>query len=139
MHSDAWVVPSISKNGYQYYIHFVDEKVGINEFTFLKQNLQFYKHSFNSKLRLNNKLVTKLKSSKVITPTSLIILHHTSYPFAHEKNEIVEKKHHHIIELSLSIITHVLHYLINFWLKFSTKYIFYKSIAYTYYSLQVPC
>jgi hypothetical protein len=34
------------------------------------------------------------------------ITHHVSYPHTHQQNDSVERKHHHIIEVGLSLLAH---------------------------------
>jgi transposase InsO family protein len=34
------------------------------------------------------------------------ISHHVSYPYAHQQNGLVERKHHHIVEVGLALLAH---------------------------------
>jgi IS30 family transposase len=42
------------------------------------------------------------------------ISHHVSCPYAHQQNGSVERKHHHVIEVGLSLLAHV-HMLLKYW------------------------
>jgi hypothetical protein len=34
------------------------------------------------------------------------ISHHVSYPHTHQQNGVIERKHHHIVEVELSLLAH---------------------------------
>jgi GAG-pre-integrase domain len=111
IHCDLWgPSPVISQNGYKYYLLFTDQFSRYNWIYFCshKSNVADIFHQF--KILVENLLFSKIKTIqldggtefKPIIRSHPEIQFHISCPYTPQQNGLVERKHRHIVELSLA-------------------------------------
>lgn len=117
IHTDLWgPSPIISHNGYAYYVSFIDHATRFVWFYLVKS-----KSDTTSALVQFKTLVENLHSQKIkivqsdggieYKPLTKLFLQHgithrMSCPYTLEQNGIAERKHHHIVEVGLSLLDH---------------------------------
>jgi Integrase core domain/GAG-pre-integrase domain len=115
IHSDVWgPSPIVSYQGYKYYIIFVDDYSHFTWIYFMKHKSEISNifSSFKSQVEnLLNKFIQILRSdggSEYLPITKMFpqIIHQKSYPYTPQQNGVAERKHRHIIELSLATMSH---------------------------------
>ena len=119
MHSDVWgPTPVTSLNDFQYYILFVDE---YSKFTWL----YLLKHKFDLldifkffKAIVENQLDSKIKVLRIDNGGEFTsnafknfcsthgLIHQFSCPHTPQQNGVVERKHRHIVECALTLLSH---------------------------------
>jgi histone deacetylase 1/2 len=114
--SDVWGHTQISVSGHNYYVSFIDAYSRFTWLYIIKRKsdvfdvfLQFQAH------------VERLLKTKIISVQSdwggeyhnlntffqkLGILHHVSCPHTHQQNGVAERKHRHIVETGLTLLSH---------------------------------
>jgi hypothetical protein len=114
--SDVWgpACNSISNN--KYYVCFIDD---FDKFTWIY--LLKHKSEVFQKFREFQNLVERLFDKKILATQmdwcgeyqklnsffrEIGISHHVSCPYAHQQNGSAERKHHHIVEVGLSLLAH---------------------------------
>lgn len=114
--SDVWGPAPTSVGKYAYYVSFIDD---FSKFTWIY--LLRHKSDVFQKLHEFQKMVERQFHKKILTMQTdwggeyqklnsffqrIGILHHVSCPHAHQQNGAAERKHRHIIEVGLSILSH---------------------------------
>jgi GAG-pre-integrase domain len=115
IYSDVWgPTPLLSRNGFRYYIIFVDDYSRYSWIYFLCSKDEVI-HVFTSfKLQVENFLQQSIKilradegtEYKHITRLFPSIIHQTTCPYTPQQNGVSERKHRHIIELALAVMIH---------------------------------
>ena len=117
IYSDVWgPSPICSRNGFKYYVSFVD---AFSRYTWLYpmtrkndafaifQKFQKYVERF---FTLKIKLVQTDWGGEYCTLSTFFencgILHRVSCPHTHQQNGVVERKHRHIVETGLALLSH---------------------------------
>jgi hypothetical protein len=115
---DVWGPTPSSVGRHNYYVSFIDD--------FSKFTLIFlFKNKFEvfSKFHIFQQHVERLLNHKIIAMqtyyggggeyeklnsffTRIGIAHHVLCPHTHQQNGVVERKHHHTVEVSLSLLSH---------------------------------
>ncbi|KAJ1704596.1 hypothetical protein LUZ63_004375 [Rhynchospora breviuscula] len=115
IHSDVWgPSPVTSSQGYRYYVTFVDDYSKFTWIYFLKQKSDVLKMFSLFKAKSENLLSASIKylrtdggaEFKPIAHLFPQITHQTSCPHTPQQNGTAERKHRHIIELALAIMSH---------------------------------
>uniref|UniRef100_A0A2N9FT93 Integrase catalytic domain-containing protein n=1 Tax=Fagus sylvatica TaxID=28930 RepID=A0A2N9FT93_FAGSY len=119
VHSDVWgPAPINSSNGYRYYLLFVDDFSRFSWLFLLKHKSEVLTTFKHFKATVENQLSTQIKylrtdcggeySSNAFTDfcSSHGITHQFSCPHTPQQNGIVERKHRHIVESALTILSH---------------------------------
>lgn len=115
IHSDVWgPSPITSYNGFRYYIIFVDDFSRFTWVYFMTHKSEVPLIFAKFKEQIENLLNCKIKilrtnggiEHKPIQNQYPQILHQTSCPYTPQQNDLAERKHRHIIELSLATISH---------------------------------
>uniref|UniRef100_A0A2N9GG32 Integrase catalytic domain-containing protein n=1 Tax=Fagus sylvatica TaxID=28930 RepID=A0A2N9GG32_FAGSY len=119
VHSDVWgPAPVNSCNGYRYYLLFVDDYSRFSWLYLLKHKsdvLSTFKHFQATVENLLSKKIKILRTdcggeytSNAFTAhcASHGITHHLSCPHTPQQNGIVERKHRHIVECALTLLSH---------------------------------
>lgn len=116
IHSDLWGSGLItSTSGYHYYIHFIDaysrytwiylltnKSDAIQTFLNFKSQVEL---QFNTKIKsLQTNWVGEYRSFQQLLQ-SYGIIHRVSCPRAHEQNGLAERKHRHIVDNGLTLLT----------------------------------
>jgi gag-polypeptide of LTR copia-type/GAG-pre-integrase domain/Integrase core domain len=114
VHSDVWgPCPVVSSKGYTYYVTFIDDFSHFVWIYFLKHKSDVV-HAFTLfKSQAENLLNTTIKTLrtdggaeyKPITTKFTQILHQTTCPHTPQQNGVAERKHRHIVELSLATMS----------------------------------
>jgi transposase InsO family protein len=116
IHSDIWISPALSTNGYKYYIIFVDD---FSRYTWLiplkhKSDAleQFVKFKCLTEIFFSLRIkqlqtdgggeYSSSAFSKFLADHG--IFHQTTCPHTSQENRIAERKHRHIIEPRLSLL-----------------------------------
>lgn len=116
IYSDVWGPAQVSTSGHKYYVSFVDAFSRFTWIYFLKHKsevfqvfLQFQRHV---ERLLNHKILFvqtdwggeyhKLN----VFFQNIGIAHRVSCPHTHQRNGIAERKHRHIVETGLTLLTH---------------------------------
>ncbi|KAJ4767139.1 hypothetical protein LUZ62_077514 [Rhynchospora pubera] len=123
VHSDVWgPSPIVSFHGFRYYVTFVDDFSRFTWIYFLKQKSDV-PHVFTLfKAQVENILGTSIKvlrtdggtEFKKISAQFPTILHQTSCPYTPQQNGVAERKHRHIVELSIATMSQA-HIPTKFW------------------------
>jgi hypothetical protein len=119
VHSDVWgPSPITSINGHRYYVIFVDDFTRFTWFFPLKhksQVLSSFKHFKNT---MENHLGTSIKTLRTDCGGEYTnnefghfcsqsgIIHQFTCPHTSQQNGIAERKHRHIVDMSLTLISH---------------------------------
>ena len=119
VHSDVWgPAPIPSSNGYRYYILFVDDFTHFNWLYLLKHMSDVFTTFKTFKATVENQFSTQIKFLRTDCGgeytfnefnayyASIGITHHLSCPHTPQQNGIVERKHRHIVECALTLISH---------------------------------
>jgi hypothetical protein len=116
IYSDVWGYAPKSVGGKQYYMSFIDDYSKFSWIYPLK-----FKYEVFFKFVGFQKLVEHLFDRKIISVqtdwgdeyqklhglfSKIGITHHVSRPYAHQQNGSAEQKHHHIVEVALSLLAH---------------------------------
>jgi hypothetical protein len=116
IYSDVWglVCESIERN--KYYVSFIDD---FSKFTWIY--LLKNKSEVLQKFQEFQNLIETLFDRKILVVQTdwgdeykklhpffkdIGISHHVSCSYAHQQNDFAERKHHHIVEVGLSLLTH---------------------------------
>ena len=115
IHTDLWgPSPTVSRNGYKYYISFVDDYTRYTWIYPLKLKSQAFEVFKLFKAQVENQFNTKIKElqsdlggefrvfSDFLNQNGIKFRH--SCPYTHHQNGLVERKHRHIIELALTLL-----------------------------------
>jgi hypothetical protein len=116
IHSDIWISPVLSTNGYKYYIIFVDDFSRYTGQIPLKQISDALEQFVKFKCLTENLFSLRIKQlqtdergeysssafSKFLADHG--IFHRTTCPQTSQQNEIAKRKHRHIIETGLSLL-----------------------------------
>jgi hypothetical protein len=110
------VLPSfVLSHGYKYYITFVDDYFYFTWIYFIKQKSEV-SHIFSLfKAQIENILNATIKTLRMdggdeykpITSKFPQVVHQTTCSHTPKQNGVAERKHRHIIELSLATMSHV--------------------------------
>ena len=114
--SDVWTSSLISVDGFKYYVIFVDHFTRYTWLYPLKQKSQVFEVFTRFKALVENRFQAKLRTlytdngGEYIALTSFLashgISHMTSPPHTPEHNGISERRHRHIVETGLSLLSH---------------------------------
>ncbi|KAG7593974.1 Ribonuclease H-like superfamily [Arabidopsis thaliana x Arabidopsis arenosa] len=114
--SDVWTSPVLSIDGYKYYVIFVDHFTKYTWLYPLKTKTQVAQIFPIFKSLVENRFSTKIKilysdnGGEFIALKQFLsthgISHFTSPPHTPEHNGMAERKHRHIVETGLSLLTH---------------------------------
>jgi hypothetical protein len=114
--SDVWGLAPVSVNKHLYYVSFIDDYSKFTWIYLLKKRSDVYQVFLNFQ-----QLVERKFNRKIITMQTdwggeyenlhsffqkVGITHHVSCPHAHQQNGSAERKHHHIVEVGLSLLAH---------------------------------
>ncbi|KAJ4753743.1 hypothetical protein LUZ62_088148 [Rhynchospora pubera] len=114
VHSDVWgPSPIVSNNGFRYYVIFIDDFSRFTWIYFLKCKSDVLHVFTRFKAQVENLFETSIKTLrtdggteyKPITNAFPQLVHQTSCPYTPQQNGVSERKHRHIIELALSIMS----------------------------------
>ena len=119
VHCDLWgASPVVSNQGFKYYDVFVDAYSRFSWFYPLRNKSEFYSVFISFYKMVENQLSTKLKSFQSDEGGEFVnrnlsdylaqngIRHLISCPHTPEQNGTAERKHRHLVELSLSMMYH---------------------------------
>jgi hypothetical protein len=117
IYSDVWGYAPKFVGGKQYYVSFIDD---YNKFSWiypLKFKSKVFSNLLNSKYLWSVSLTGRLSLSKrtragntkshIASSPKLASLIMFLCPYAHQQNGSAEQKHHHIMEVGLSLLAHV--------------------------------
>ncbi|KAL1345376.1 hypothetical protein AAHE18_08G113100 [Arachis hypogaea] len=118
VYSDIWrPAPIISSSGFRYYIIFIDAKTRYTCIYLLQNKAQALQAFTQYKLLLENKTGHKIKSLQTDNGGEFLshsftefliqhgIAHRLSCPHTHQQNGRVERKHRHITEMGLTLLS----------------------------------
>jgi transposase InsO family protein len=119
VHSDVWgPAPITSFNGYRYYILFVDDYTRFSWLYLLKNKSDVFTTFKNFKATVEKQLSKQIQFLRTDCGgeytsndfnafcASNGITHHLSCPHTPQQNGIVERKHRHIVECALTLLSH---------------------------------
>ncbi|KAJ4793324.1 polyprotein [Rhynchospora pubera] len=115
IHSDVWgPSPTLSFNGFRYYVIFVDDFSKYSWIYFManKSDVVTIFSAFKCQVEnLFNCTIKILRTDggtefKPITTKFPHIVHQTTCPYTPQQNGTSERKHRHVVELSIAIMTH---------------------------------
>jgi hypothetical protein len=115
LHSDVWgPSPLTSFNDFRYYIVFIDDYTYFTWIFFMRQKSKVSQIFSSFKSQVENLLFTIIKTLRIddgmeyfpITKQFPQITYQTSCPYTLEQNGVTERKHRHITELTLAIMSH---------------------------------
>ncbi|KAJ4818128.1 hypothetical protein LUZ62_030694 [Rhynchospora pubera] len=115
VHSDLWgPSPVLSKDGYRYYVIFVDDFTHFTWLYFLRTKDELPKVFSLFKQQVENLLNHTIKILRTdggteYKPLSRLfpqITYQTTCPYTPQQNGLAERMHRHIVELSLATMTH---------------------------------
>lgn len=115
IHSDLWgPSPILSRNGYSYYVYFVDHFSRYTWIYFLKSKAELKQVFISFKSLVDNQFNVKIKmlqsdwGGEYQGLTSYLrdcgIHHRVSCPYTPQQNGLVERKHRHIVEMGLALL-----------------------------------
>ena len=115
IHSDLWgASPVVSRNGYHYYVSFVDAFSRYTWIFLLKQKSQVFDIFIHFKTLVETQFSKKIKvlqsdwGGEYRSLTSFFqqfgIVHKLSCPHTPEQNGVAERKHRHIVETGLTLL-----------------------------------
>ncbi|KAJ4790150.1 polyprotein [Rhynchospora pubera] len=111
IHSDVWgPSPVLSHNGFKYYIVFIDDFSKFSWVYFMQSKSEVPQIFTKFKLQVENLLQSKIKvlrtdggsEYKPIDSHYPELVHQTSCPYTPQQNGLSERKHRHLIELTLA-------------------------------------
>jgi Reverse transcriptase (RNA-dependent DNA polymerase)/gag-polypeptide of LTR copia-type/GAG-pre-integrase domain len=115
VHSDLWgPSPILSDNGFRYYVNFIDDFSGFTWIYFLRSKDELV-HVFQLfKSQVENTLQHKIKTLRIDGGTEYKPLqrlfpqinYQITCPYTPQQNGTAERKHRHIVELSLATMAH---------------------------------
>uniref|UniRef100_A0A803NGJ8 Integrase catalytic domain-containing protein n=1 Tax=Cannabis sativa TaxID=3483 RepID=A0A803NGJ8_CANSA len=114
--SDLWgPAHNLSFNGYKYYVHFIDVYSRFTWIYMLKNKFDAVKVFLNFKAEAELQLGVKLKCLQTdwggeyrsFTPhlEQMGVIHRNSCPTTHEQNGLAKRKHRHIVEHGLALLS----------------------------------
>jgi hypothetical protein len=115
VHSDLWGSSLItSKNDFRYYVHFVDEYSKFSWIYFLHTKDEIVDVFTKFKCQVENLFSSSIKilqtdggtKFKPLARLFSQLVHQLTCPYTPQQNGVAERKHRHIVELSLAIISH---------------------------------
>ncbi|KAJ1686058.1 hypothetical protein LUZ63_017448 [Rhynchospora breviuscula] len=115
IHSDVWgPTPIVSRNGFRYYVLFVDDYSRFCWIYFMMNKSDVSTIFTKFKAQVENLFSTNIKVLRTdggaeFKPISTLfpqIIHQTTCPHTPQQNGVSERKHRHIIELALSIMSY---------------------------------
>jgi hypothetical protein len=119
VHSDVWgPAPINSMNGHRYYVIFVDDFTKFTWFFLLKHKSQVLTSFQHFKNTMENHLGTTIKSLRIDCGGEYTnnefrnfcsksgILHQFTCPHTSQKNGVAERKHRHLVDMALTLISH---------------------------------
>ncbi|KAJ1685430.1 hypothetical protein LUZ63_016820 [Rhynchospora breviuscula] len=115
LHADVWgPAPVVTNNGFRYYVVFVDDFTKFAWIFFLQSKDEVLQVFSTFKLQVENLLSSTIKvlrtdggtEFKPIARRFPQLVHQITCPYTPEQNGIAERKHRHIVELSLAAISH---------------------------------
>ncbi|KAJ4807334.1 Gag/pol [Rhynchospora pubera] len=115
IHADVWgPAPVVTTNGFRYYLVFVDDFTKFVWIFFLHSKDEVLQVFTTFKLQVENLLSSSIKilctdggtEFKPIAKRFPQLVHQVTCPYTPEQNGVAERKHRHIVELSLAAISH---------------------------------
>lgn len=115
VHSDIWgPCPVTSTNGFRYYVTFIDDFSRFTWLYFMRNKSDVVQIFSSFKAQIENILGITIKvlrtdggtKYKPILTKFPHLIHQTSCPYTPQQNGVAERKHRHIIELSLATMSH---------------------------------
>ncbi|KAJ4749591.1 polyprotein [Rhynchospora pubera] len=115
IHSDVWgPSPILSSNGFRYYVIFVDDFSKFSWIYFMANKSDVLSIFSGFKAQVENLFGCTIKilrtdggaEFKPIATHFLQIIHQTSCPYTPQQNGTSERKHRHIVELSVAIMNY---------------------------------
>ena len=119
IHSDVWgLAPVISVNDFQYYVIFVDEYLKFTWLYLLKFKLDVFDVFKHFKATVENQLGTKIKilrtnrggefTSNAFKNFCLShgLIHQFTFLHTPQQNGVAERKHRHLVECTLTMLSH---------------------------------
>jgi GAG-pre-integrase domain len=115
IHSDVWgPSPLNSSHGYKYYVTFIDDFSNFTWIYFMKNKSELCDIFSQFKCQIENLLSTNIKTLRTDGGTEYKpiankfpqLVHETACPYTPQQNGVAERKHRHIVELSLATISH---------------------------------
>ncbi|KAJ3698372.1 hypothetical protein LUZ61_002077 [Rhynchospora tenuis] len=115
VHTDLWgPAPVISNKGHRYYVHFIDEFSRFSWLYTCASKADVVKIFAEFKQKVENLLSKKIKTVQCDGGTEFKPLMHlypaitfqVSCPYTPEQNGMAERKHRHLVELSLATMYH---------------------------------
>lgn len=114
--SDVWTSPLLSIDNFKYYVIFVDHFTRFSWLYPLKRKSQVSEVFQRFKALVENRFHSKIRTlytdngGEYIALTAFLaangISHYTSSPYTPEHNGISERKHRHIVETGLALLSH---------------------------------
>ncbi|KAJ3691762.1 hypothetical protein LUZ61_020926 [Rhynchospora tenuis] len=114
VHSDVWgPSPIVSKNNFRYYLIFVDDFSRFTWIFFMSNKSEVLSIFTRFKAQVENLLNCTIKTLRTDGGTEYKpiakhfpqLVHQTTCPYTPEQNGISERKHRHVVELSLAIMS----------------------------------
>ncbi|KAJ3708372.1 hypothetical protein LUZ61_012077 [Rhynchospora tenuis] len=115
IHADVWgPAPVVTSNGFKYYVIFIDDFTKFSWIFFLHSKDEVVTVFSRFKLQVENLFSSTIKilrtdggtEFKPITRLFPQLVHQITCPYTPEQNGVAERKHRHVIELSLATISH---------------------------------
>ena len=119
IHSDVWgSAPTTSINDFQYYVLFVDDYFKFTWLFLLKFKSDVFEVFKYFKATIENQLDSKIKilrtdrggefTSNMFKRfcSSNGIIQHFTYPHTPQQNEVAKRKHRHLVECALTMLSH---------------------------------
>ncbi|KAJ4774690.1 Gag/pol [Rhynchospora pubera] len=115
IHADVWgPAPVVTSNGFRYYVVFIDDCTKFVWIFFLHSKDEVLQVFTNFKLQVENLMSSTIKilrtdggtEFKTIAKRFPQLVHQITCPYTPEQNGVTERKHRHIVELSLAAISH---------------------------------
>jgi Integrase core domain len=115
VHSDVWgPSPIVSSHGYKYYISFVDDYSHFTWIYFMKHKSEVCDIFSLFKSQVENLQNSTIKTLRTDGGTEYLliskkiphIIHQTTCPYTPQQNGVAERKHRHIVELSLATMSY---------------------------------
>ena len=132
VHSDVWgPSPNLSKDGFRYYVHFIDDYSNFTWIFPLKLKSEVHDIFLNFQKLVERKFETKIKAlqsdwggeyrslAPILTSSGIHFRH--PCPHTHPQNGKSERKHRHITEMGLTLLSQASMPLNYWWEAFSTS------------------